>query len=139
MAEYRSIPTTNGQLPAAAMPTNIPSGVYCARNTLAFGDTTAKAMFTIPAGAVIIDWIINVTTAFNSDGTDLVDIGISGTQEKFAADVDVGSTGLKTAGVVAAQIGAVQGTAQAVTAIYAAGGSAPNAGAAVIMCRYFVP
>lgn len=113
--------------------------VKCLRATLAYTDTTAKALFTIPAGAYIVEWIVNVTTLFNSDGTDQVDIGISGTQEKFAADIDVSTTGLKTTGVVAAQVGALQATAQAVTAIYAAGGSAASTGAAVIMCKYFIP
>jgi hypothetical protein len=109
------------------------------RNTLAYTDTTAKALFTIPAGAIIVGWVINVTTLFNSDGTDLVDIGVSGTQEKFAADVDVATAGLKTAGVVAAQVGAVQATAQAVTAIYTNGGSAASTGAATIMVQFYIP
>jgi hypothetical protein len=138
MAEYRQIPTTSSQFPVAAIPANVPGVVHAARATLAYTDTVAKALFTIPAGAVIIDWIINVTTVFNSDGTDFVDLGITGTAEKFAADLDVSATGLKT-GVVTAQIGAVQETAQPVLGIYAAGGSAASTGAMVIMCRYFTP
>lgn len=112
---------------------------YILSNTLAYTDTTAKAMFTIPDGAVIVDWIVNVTTLFDSDGTDQVDIGVSGTQEKFAADIDVSTAGLKTSGIVAAEIGGVQSGAQAVTAIYAAGGSAASQGAATIICRYYNP
>lgn len=108
------------------------------RATLAFGDTVAKDLFTLPAGAVIVDWIINVTTLFNSDGTDLVDIGVSGTAEKFFANIDVSSTGLKT-GAVATQIGVVQATAQVVQGIFAAGGSAASTGAMSIVCLYFVP
>lgn len=129
--EYRARPQESGYPTGGAL--------SALRATLAFGDTTAKSLFTIPAGAIIVDWILNVTTAFNSDGTDQVDIGISGTAEKFAADVDVGSTGLKSTGVVAAQIGAVQATAQAVQGIYAAGGSEANAGAMTILCLFYIP
>jgi hypothetical protein len=109
------------------------------RNTLAYTDTTAKALFTIPAGAYITGWILSVTTAFDSDGTDLVDIGITGTAEKFAANVDVAATGLKSTGIVAAQVGAVQSVAQPVLGIYAAGGSAASAGAMVIMVQFYIP
>jgi hypothetical protein len=113
--------------------------VVTLRNTLAYTNTTAKALFTIPAGAYIVQWVLNVTTAFDSDGTDLVDIGITGTAEKFAADVDVAATGLKTTGVVAAQIGAVQATAQPVLGIYTNGGSAASAGAMTIMVQFYIP
>jgi len=107
--------------------------------SLAYTDTTAKVLFTIPAGAIITGWTINVTELFDSDGTDLVDIGITGTAEKFAANVDVSTAGLKTTGVVAAQVGVVQATAQAVLGIYAAGGSAATQGAAIIIVNYYIP
>lgn len=110
-----------------------------ASNTLIRTNTTAKALFTIPAGAVIVSWILNVTTAFNSDGTDLVNIGISGTANKFVSALDVSTTGLLSVGVDASQIGSVQSTAQAVTGIYAAGGSAPSTGAMTIICQYYIP
>jgi len=109
------------------------------RNTLAYTDTSAKALFTIPAGAIIVEWVLNVTTLFDSDGTDQVDIGITGTAEKFASNVDVATAGLKTTGVVAAQIGAVQATAQPVLGIYVPGGSAATAGAMVIMVSFYIP
>lgn len=114
-------------------------GVSCLIATLAYTDTVAKALFTVPAGAYVIDWVVNVLTLFNSDGTDLVDIGITGTAEKFAANIDVASTGLKTTGIVAAQIGIVQATDQPILGIYANGGSAASTGAMVIMCRFFIP
>ena len=109
------------------------------RATLAYTDTTSKALFTIPAGAYIIQWVLNVTTNFDSDGTDQVNIGITGTAAKFASTVDVSTTGLKTTGVVAAQIGAVQASAQPVLGIYAAGGSAASQGAMTIMVQFYLP
>jgi hypothetical protein len=128
------------QVPVESTGDDIVGGVVnVLRATLAFGDTVAKALFTIPAGAIIIDWVINVTTAFDDTGTDQVDIGVSGTAEKFAANLDVSTTGLKTTGVVAAEIGAVQATAQPVLGIYAGQNANAAAGAMVIMCRYFIP
>lgn len=109
------------------------------RATLAYTDTTAKALFTIPAGAYIIDWVVNVTTAFDDTGTDQVNLGITGTAAKFASALDVSSAGLVTTGIVAAQIGVVQSAAQPVLGIYAGqNGNAAN-GAAVIMCRFYIP
>lgn len=121
---------------SSGLPAN--SEVLALRATLAFTDTTAKALFTIPAGAYIVEWVINVTTAFNSDGTDLVNLGITGTAAKFASALDVSTTGLKT-GVVLTQIGALQATAQPILGIYAAGGSAASTGAMIILCRVFIP
>lgn len=107
--------------------------------TVAYTDTVGKALFTIPAGAYIFQWIINVTTAFNDSGTDILDLGVSGTTQKFAAAVDVSSTGLKTALVVAAQVGVIQSTAQAILGQYTGQNANSSAGAAVIVCSFFVP
>lgn len=137
--EYTPLITDGGVIPGTALADPIQGAVYAVSNTIAYTNTTAKAMFTIPDGAVPVEWVINVTTLFNDSGTDLLDIGVSGTQEKFAADVDVSSAGLKTTGVVLAQVGAVQSGAQAVTAIYAGQNANANQGAAVVICRYFFP
>ncbi len=121
---------------ASGLPAN--SEVVALRATVAYTDTVAKALFTIPAGAYIVEWVINVTTAFNSDGTDQVNLGITGTAAKFASALDVSTTGLKT-GVVLTQIGALQASAQPVLGIYAPGGSAASTGAMTIICRVFIP
>lgn len=117
-----------------------PSGgaISTLKATLAFGDTAAKALFTIPAGAVITAWVLNVTTLFNSDGTDQVNIGVSGTAAKYVTALDVSSTGLKSTGVVAVEIGAVQSLAP-VLGIYVPGGSAASTGALTIMVQFYIP
>lgn len=132
MAEYVSSPSPSAGVPASGV-------VMALRNTLIYTNTTAKSMFTIPDGAVVLDWVLEVTTAFNDSGTDLIDIGISGTIQKFGAAIDVAATGLKTTNIVAAQIGAVQSGAQAVIATYTGQNANSSAGAMVIMCRYFMP
>lgn len=132
--------STYGQTlsPSSGVPGN---GVVMALvASLAYTDAAVpKALFTIPDTAVIIDWVLNVTTAFNSSGTDLVGIGVSGTQTKFAATVDVSATGLKTTGVVLTQVGNAQSGAQAVTALYSQSVADASAGAMIIICRYVIP
>lgn len=130
MTEYRQVPLAGNLVPGA---------VHALRATVAYTDTTAKTLFTLPAGAIIVDWVVNVTTLFNDSGTDQLDIGVSGTLEKFAANIDVSSAGLKTTGIVAAEIGAVQASATVVQAIFTGQNANANAGAATIMCRYYVP
>lgn len=139
--EYKSVPLTDGNLPAAVIPVGseepIPGVIYALRATLAYTDTTAKDLFVLPAGAVIVSEIYNVTALFDSDGTDQVNVGVTGTAAKFASALDVSSTGLKTG--VAAEIGAVQGAQQTIKGIYAAGGSAASAGAMTIVWLYYIP
>lgn len=109
---------------------------YAARATLAFTDTVAKTLFTLPDGAVIVEWILNVTTAFDDAVTDVIDIGVTGTAQKYAASVDVIATGLKTVGVDLTQIGVAQSGAQIVKGIYTPATSA-TAGAMTILCEYY--
>lgn len=72
-------------------------------NTVVYTDTT-KTLFALPIGAVIVTWIVNIPTAFNSSGTDLLDIGISGTVQKYAAALNVAATGQIVTGFVPAPI-----------------------------------
>ncbi len=65
--------------------------------TLEYTDTTAKELFTLPSGAVILDFWINVSVAFNDTGTDLVDIRDSTTDDRYVAALDVSPIGLLTA------------------------------------------
>lgn len=58
-------------------------------NTLAYTDTTAKTLFILPAYSQIISINIDVTTVFNSSGTDLVDVGTSGTANLYWNDAVV--------------------------------------------------
>lgn len=138
---YQPIITNGaGSISASAFATPILGACYAAVASLAYTNAgVAKALFTIPDTAVIIDWILNVTTAFNSSGTDLVGIGVSGTQTKFAATVDVSATGLKTVGVVLTQVGNAQSGDQAVTALYTQSVADSSAGAMVIIVRYVIP
>jgi|TARA_B110000259_G_scaffold138381_1_gene155790 hypothetical protein len=61
----------------------------------AFGDEGADVNTTavIPANSQIIDIKINVETAFNDTGADLLDIGVVGNSDLYVNDFDINATG----------------------------------------------
>jgi hypothetical protein len=64
--------------------------VHFLRKQITFADAgVAKTVGVIPAGSVILKPAsgINVSTVFNSSGTDLIDIGTSGTADLYATDL----------------------------------------------------
>ena len=54
-------------------------------------------IITVPSGVVIKDIYINITTEFNDSGTEVLDVGITGTADHYKNNLDVGSTGFTTA------------------------------------------
>jgi hypothetical protein len=106
------------------------------RATLAYTNTTAKDLFTLPAGAQIVGFVFNVTTQFDDTGTDQIDIGDSTTADRFVADYDAETTGMA---LVASADEAALSADTPVKGIYTGGnGNAAN-GAATITCLYIVP
>lgn len=71
------------------------SGVQSSRGSVLFSDTTAKPLFYIPPNATLLDFLVWVETAFNSSGTDLLDLGKLGTANHYINDLDVAATGKK--------------------------------------------
>ncbi len=55
--------------------------------TLAFGDTSPKPMFTLPANAVVNSIRVTIDTAFN--GTPTISVGTSGSVSKYVASNQV--------------------------------------------------
>lgn len=49
--------------------------------------------FTLPQGAVPLFWQVNIPTAFDDTGTNLLDIGTEDDGDAFAANLDVSATG----------------------------------------------
>jgi hypothetical protein len=106
------------------------------RATIAHTDTTAKDLFTLPAGAIIIAFVVNVTEAFDDSGSsDLLDIGDGTTADRFVADQDVGSAGLA---LVPSADDAALSAATVIQGLYTPGTGA-TAGAATITALYIVP
>lgn len=69
----------------------------------------------LPANAIVTDVFIWTQEAFNSDGTDEVCVGYTGTVEAYGVDVDVASTGVEsvTLGTTSRTVDATTRTVQA--------------------------
>lgn len=57
-----------------------------------YSNVTQTTIIALPANAVIWGIAVNVVTLFNDTGTDLLDIGITGTGNKYIDNLDVSST-----------------------------------------------
>lgn len=96
------------------------------------GSTNKKRMLTLPAGAVVLDVLVQVTTAFDATTTNTLSVGSSGTANLFMDALDVSATGMKdellntTPVCPAARLTA----ATVVYATYAQSGTAATAGSA---------
>lgn len=85
--------------------------------TVAFTDTgTSLSVGSLPANGIITDINISSSVAFDGTGTDLIVIGTSSDDNRFADAVDVSSTG--KASVTQLNTGAVE-SAVASTEIFA--------------------
>ena len=73
---------------------------------------------------------VHVTEAFNSDGTDLLIVGDDADDNGFFTSLDVSSTGVKSPTLGA--FNGYNGTSRNVKVIYAAGGTEPTTGRALI-------
>lgn len=108
--------------------------VHVNSTTLAFGDGTPVALFTLPANAVIHKVKVIVDTAFNGTAP-TVSIGIAGTVSKYVGTSDVD---LKTANIYEVDPGVVAaGGTEALIVTYAADSS--SAGSARIEVYYSNP
>lgn len=99
----------------------------------------AKDICVLPAKSEILDIYVDVITAFNGSGTNLLNLGKAGSDDEFAKDLDVSAAGRVLASSDASQlanlvnIGDDQVTLQA---IYADQNSNASAGAARITVLY---
>ena len=110
--------------------------------TVAYTDTTAKNLFALPAGAVVTDIKVNVTTAFTDSGTDLLAIGLDADADYFATAVSVVATGLlpaETAGFVPSRLFGTALTAEGqVTATFTGQNANAGAGLATVAISYIL-
>jgi len=88
----------------------------------------------LPAHAYVYDVEITVETAFDSDGSDNVEVGYSTDPNAYATNTDVSTTGRKTV-TLGSGVG-YDATARDVDITYTAGGSAAAAGKAVVIIFY---
>ena len=121
--------------------TNIGGVLSAVTNTIAYTDSAAVTIGTIPANAQIIDINIDVTTAFNAGTTNTMTVGKSGSAAAYVASTSVGAAGrasVATTGVYSAwaDVGAAE---VPVTATFAQTGTAASAGAARVTVVYRSP
>lgn len=106
--------------------------------TVAYTDTAAKVLMTLPAGAIITDVMVNVVTAFNSSGTDLLDLGLASSGAALANDLDVSATGQITSGFVPGALHVALDVDTDITATFAQSVADASAGAASIVVSYII-
>ena len=98
-------------------------------------DKQTADMGKLPASAVVTNVRIQVTEAFNSDGTDLISVGYSGAATAFTTTTDVATTGIKS--VTLGASAGYNATARDVQAYYTNGGSEPTTGKALVVLEYY--
>ena len=118
--------------------TNIAGVLSAITTTIAYTDTAAVSIGTLPANAQIVDVNIDVTTAFNAATTNTVTVGKTGTAAAFVTSTSVGSAGrasVATTGVYSAW--ANTGTSDLdATVTFSQTGTAATAGAARVTIVY---
>ncbi len=105
------------------------------RNTVAYTDTTDKELFIIPASAVVVGITVDVTTAFNDSGTDLLDLGKSGTTTHFVDDLSVTATGQTVTGW--SNFGTIGASAVTAVGLYAGQNADSTEGEASVTMFWF--
>lgn len=109
-------------------------------NTLVFGDTVAKNMFTLPAGSRILGIAVYTTVAFNAGTNNVINVR-SGTTVIAAVTATAASitVGLSTVAPVNAQVAFFDNVGlddATINAIYAPTGGAATTGAATVIITY---
>ncbi len=118
--------------------TNIGGVLSAITTTVAYTDSSAVTIGTIPANSQIVDIFIDVTTAFNAAGTDTMTIGKTGSAAAFVTATSVASAGrasVATTGVYSAWADSGSSDITA-TATFAQTGTAASAGAARVTIVY---
>jgi uncharacterized membrane protein len=123
--------------------TNIGGVLSAVTTTIAYTDSTAVTIATIPANSQIVDINIDVTTAFNAASTNTVTVGKTGSAAAFVASTSVGSAGrasVASTGVYSAW-GDTGSSDISATITYSQTGTAASAGAArvTIVYKYYAP
>jgi uncharacterized membrane protein len=118
--------------------TNIAGVLSAITTTIAYTDTAAVTIGTLPANCQIVDINIDVTTAFNAASTNTVTVGKTGTAAAYVASTSVGSAGrasVASTGVYSAwaDTGSSELTA---TVTFSQTGTAASAGAARVTIVY---
>ncbi len=119
--------------------TNSAGQLSAITTTIAYTDTAAVIIGTIPAGSQIIDINIDVTTAFNAVTTNTVTVGKTGSAAAYVTTTSVGSAGrasVATTGVYSAWANVGTSDVDYATVTFSQTGTAASAGAARVTIVY---
>ena len=120
---------------------NFAGTVGACYNTVTFEDVTAKSLFTLPAGAVVLDWNVSISIDFNAASTDTLSLGIAGDDDYFANALNVATQTVVrygASGSIFTRIGTQLTQETTITAIYAGTGAAATTGTALVTFYYVV-
>lgn len=116
--------------------------VHYLRKRITFANLgTTVNLGIIPAGASVIGGGVHVITAFNSSGTDLLDVGFVGSTtdaDGYATDLDLATVGFKLLDELAATTNIQQSVDTTVTCIAAQSVADATAGIADVIVTYVV-
>jgi hypothetical protein len=107
--------------------------------TIAYSDTSAVTIGTIPANAQIVNVNIDVTTAFDAGTTNTVTVGKTGSAAAYVTATSVGSAGrasVATTGVYSAWADVGSADVDYATVTFSQTGTAATAGAARVTIVY---
>ena len=119
--------------------TNTASQLSAISATIAYTDSSAVTIGTIPANAQIVDINIDVTTAFNAGTTNTVTVGKTGSAAAYVTSTSVGSAGrasVATTGVYSAWANVGTSDIDYATVTFSQTGTAASAGAARVTIVY---
>jgi hypothetical protein len=98
--------------------------------TIAYTDTTAKALFTLPYGAKIVDFYVEIVTGFTDTGTDVIDVGTAANDDEYVDAMNVTTPAVVRYGAAGTVLGSALESLTADEVIYGVyTGQNGNAGA----------
>jgi hypothetical protein len=98
--------------------------------TLTYADATSAEMFQLPKNARIVDWVVNVRTAF-SGGTTTLDVGTASDPDYFIDGISLASVGKTALSTALKKPGEKLSD---ITAVYANVGASNTAGEVRLTC-----
>lgn len=108
------------------------------RGTITHEDTSATTLFTLPQGAIVADYYLNVSENFNDSTTDVISVGTSDSGTAIIDTADVSSTTvLRFGGTDTAEFAQVTEQTD-IVAVYAGGTGDADQGIAEFVCFYYL-
>lgn len=109
--------------------------------TFEFTDITPKTLFTLPAGAVPVSWVVDGITDFDAGTNNDIDIGLSSNPDYFIDGMGIGTLGIflpNDTGAVNGRLGVGVTEPVDVVATYIPTGTASSQGESRFILTYYI-